>query len=65
MATRDFVLSNGGDDMGMSDSQYKGMLLDQLQDWEDVLELLKSGDLAKLQQRVEQQIEKTNQKLKV
>ena len=27
-------LLNGGDDMGMTDNQYKGMLLDQLEDWQ-------------------------------
>ena len=32
-------LLNGGDSMGMTDNQYKGMLLDQLEDWQEILEL--------------------------
>lgn len=27
-------LPNGGDPVGMTDNQYKGMLLDQLEDWQ-------------------------------
>lgn len=35
-------LPNGGDSMGMTDSQYKGMLLDQLEGWQRVLKMAKA-----------------------
>lgn len=57
-------LLEGGDFMGMTDNQYKGMLLDQLEDWEEVLELaikIKSTDI---QKKAEKQIAKINEKLK-
>ncbi len=38
-------LPNGGDPVGMTDNQYKGMLLDQLEDWQEVLDLaIKAGN---------------------
>ena len=40
MAERnDSHLLDGGDSVGMTDSQYKGFLLDQLEDWQEILEL--------------------------
>ena len=33
------LLDGGDDPMGMTDNQYKGMLLDQLEDWQEVLDL--------------------------
>ena len=33
------VLLNGGEEMGMTDSQYKGMLMDQLADLQRILDL--------------------------
>lgn len=65
MAERDNSrLLDGGDSVGMTDAQYKGMLLDQLKDWETVLELaVKSGN-AEIQKEVEKQIAKINEKLK-
>lgn len=39
MAERnDSHLLDGGDSVGMTDNQYKGMLLDQLEDWQEILE---------------------------
>ena len=36
MAERnDSHLLDGGDSVGMTDNQYKGMLLDQLEDWQE------------------------------
>ena len=32
------LLDGGDDPMGMTDNQYKGMLLDQLEDWQEVLD---------------------------
>ena len=48
---------------GMTDTQYKGMLLDELGDWEELLELVKEGDKAKIQAKAERQITKINKKL--
>lgn len=40
MAERnDSHLLDGGDSVGMTDNQYKGMLLDQLEDWQEILDL--------------------------
>lgn len=64
MANRDYGLLNGGEEMGMTNEQYKGMLLDELEDWEEVLELaVKSGN-AEIQKKAEKQIAKINEKLK-
>ena len=39
MAERDNLrLLDGGDSVGMTDNQYKGMLLDQLEDWQEILD---------------------------
>ena len=57
-------LPNGGEDMGMTNEQYKGMLLDQLENWQRILKLaVKNGD-AEIQEEVELQIAKINEKLK-
>lgn len=65
MAERDdSYLLNGGDFVGMTDSQYKGMLLDQLEDWQRILDLaIKSGN-TEIQTEVEKLIAKINEKLK-
>lgn len=55
---------NGGDDMGMTDNQYKGMLLDQLEIWQEILEMAIKAGNTEIQEKVEKQIEKTNEKLK-
>jgi hypothetical protein len=57
-------LLNGGDDMGMTDNQYKGMLLDQLEDWQEVLDLAIKAGNTEIQEKVEKQIRKINEKLK-
>jgi hypothetical protein len=58
-------LLNGGDDpMGMTDNQYKGMLLDQLEDWQEVLDLAVEAGNTEIQKKVEKQIAKINEKLK-
>ncbi len=57
-------LLNGGETMGMTDSQYKGMLMDQLEVWERVLEMAKSAGNADIQGEAEKQIAKINEKLK-
>ena len=51
-------------EMGMTNEQYKGILLDQLEDWEEVLELAKEADDKKVIAKAEKQIAKINEKLK-
>lgn len=58
-------LDGGVDSMGMTDSQYKGMLMDQLEVWEEILEMAVKAGNAEIQKKVEKQIAKTNEKLKV
>ena len=58
-------LLNGGDDsMGMTDNQYKGMLLDELEDWQEVLDLAVKAGNTEIQKKAEKQIAKINEKLK-
>lgn len=65
MAKRDdSYLLDGGDSVGMTDNQYKGMLLDQLEAWERVLVMVVKAGNAEAQEEVERQIAKTNEKLK-
>lgn len=60
----DSYLLNGGDSVGMTDSQYKGMLLDQLEDWQRILALAIKGGNTEIQTEVEKLIAKINEKLK-
>ena len=65
MAERDNLhLLNGGETMGMTDTQYKGMLMDQLADLQRILDLAIKAGNADIQKEVENQIEKVNEKLK-
>ena len=50
--------------LGMTDNQYKGMLLDQLEDWQEVLDLAIKAGNTEIQEKVEKQIRKINEKLK-
>lgn len=52
------------EEMGMTNEQYKGMLLDELEDWQEVLEIAKETDNDKIIKKVEKQIQKINEKLK-
>lgn len=45
-------------------SQYKGFLLDQLEDWQEILELAIAAGNTEIQKKAEKQIAKTNEKLK-
>ena len=49
--------------MGMTNEQYKGMLLDQLEVWEEVVELAKEANDAKVLKKAEQQVAKIKNKL--
>lgn len=57
-------LQDGGDPMGMTDNQYKGMLLDQLEVWQRILDMAVEAGNSEIQKEVEKQIAKTNEKLK-
>ena len=58
------LLDGGDDPMGMTDNQYKGMLLDQLEDWQEVLDLAIKAGNTEIQEKAEKQIRKINEKLK-
>lgn len=60
----DSRLLNGGDSVGMTDNQYKGMLLDELEDWQEVLDLAIKAGNTEIRKKVEKQIAKINEKLK-
>ncbi len=57
-------LPNGGDSVGMTDNQYKGMLLDQLEVWQRILDMAIEAGNSEIRKEVEKQIAKTNEKLK-
>lgn len=50
--------------MGMTNEQYKGMLLDELEDWQEVLDLAREANVEKVIRKAEKQIAKINEKLK-
>ena len=52
------------EEMGMTNEQYKGMLLDELEDWQEALEIAKETDNDKIIKKAEKQIQKINEKLK-
>ena len=52
------------EEMGMTNEQYKGLLLDQLEVWQEVLELAEEVKDEKVVKKAKQQIAKINEKLK-
>ena len=50
--------------MGMTDIQYKGMLLEDLENWQEVLELAQESNDEKVIKKAQKQIAKINEKLK-
>ncbi len=52
------------EEMGMTNEQYKGVLLDQLYSWEEVLELANETKDEKLIKKIQKQIDIINEKLK-
>lgn len=50
--------------MGMTNEQYKGMLLDQLEAWQRVLSMFGKVEETEIREEIERQIAKTNEKLK-
>ena len=60
MAERnDSHLLDGGDSVGMTDNQYKGMLLDQLEDWQEILDLAIAAGNTEIQKKAEKQTDTT------
>ena len=57
-------LLDGDDSTGMTDNQYKGMLIDQLREWKRVLELAIAEESPQIIKLAEEQIEDLNAKLK-
>lgn len=52
------------EEMGMTNEQYKGMLLDELEDWQEVLELAEKANNDNVIIKAKKQIEKINRKLR-
>ena len=52
------------EEMGMTNEQYKGMLLDELEDWQEVRELALETNNEKILKKADQQIDKINEKIK-
>lgn len=52
------------EEMGMTNEQYKGLLLDQLEDWTEVLEIAQKSSDEEVIKKAEKQIKKINEKLK-
>lgn len=52
------------DDMGMTNEQYKGMLVDEREDWEEVQKLAESEGNKKIAEFAQKKIDKINEKLK-
>ena len=53
------------EEMGMTNEQYKGMLLDELEHWTNVKEMAEKDHAAEILRYAEKQIEKINEKLKL
>ncbi len=51
------------EEMGMTNEQYKGMLFDELEDWQEVLTLAEESGNKKIIMKAQKQIEKINKKL--
>ena len=49
---------------GMTNEQYKGMLLDSLQPWKEVLQMAQDGDTQRIIQKAKTQISLINKKLR-
>lgn len=57
-------LLDGGEEMGMTNEQYKGMLLDEKEDWEEIVELVEKNDTADILKKAKKQLAKIDEKLK-
>lgn len=52
------------EEVGMTNEQYKGLLLDELEDWQEVLELAQEENNEKVINKAQKQIAKINEKMK-
>ena len=50
--------------MGMTDKQFQAMLIDELEDWEELLSLMKASRYEEAVQKAQQKINKINEKMK-
>lgn len=57
-------LPDGGEEMGMTNEQYKGMLIDQLRSWKRNLELALASNDQSIIKLSREQIEDLEEKLK-
>ena len=57
-------LPDGGEEMGMTNEQYKGMLIDQLRSWKRNLELALASNNQSIIKLSREQIEDLEEKLK-
>ncbi len=51
------------EEVGLTNEQYKGLLLDELEDWEEMLELATEANNEKIIEKAKRQIDKINKKL--
>ena len=58
-------LPDGGEEMGMTDMQFKAYLLEQLENWQEVLELAKKAGNTEIIEKAEKQITKINNALNI
>ncbi len=52
------------EEMGMTNEQYKGILLDELENWQEILELAEEEHNEKIIKKAQKQIDKIYEKLK-
>ena len=64
MSEQSSKLLHGGDEVGMTDAQFKTHLLDQLECWQRVYDLAVASKNADIQAEAEKQINKINTALK-
>lgn len=57
-------LLNGGEEMGMTDAQFKAHLMEDLEHWQDALELAVKANDTEVQKKAEKQIAKIRVELK-
>lgn len=46
------------EEMGMTNEQYKGMLLDELEDWQEVFELAKKENSVEVMKKLKSKLER-------
>ena len=52
------------EEIGMTNAQYKGMLLDELENWMEMLEMAEKFENEKIKAKAQKQVDKINEKLK-